>query len=139
MREGRFRPGDRDAPDKLKQAIGSGYKRTARVHFMPQNAPDLPVIATLIGPRIGPDVGPLTGLVHDAVNGRFDLSAADVAFVLGHDRARHYLSSDIATFAQLPAALGQARARLKEQARAGGGSWRGRLGLQQQPERVLWS
>jgi hypothetical protein len=119
MRENKFRHGDRGAPDRLKQAIGSGYKRTARVHFMPQNSPDLPVIATLIGPRIGPDVAPLTSLVHDSVQGRLDMSAADIAFVLGHDRAKRYLSSELATFAQLPAALDQARSRLREQARTG--------------------
>jgi hypothetical protein len=110
---------DREAFDRLKSAIGDGFRRTARIHFMPQGATDLPVIATLIGPRIVPDVAPLTRLVHDSVDGRTLLGAADVAYLLGHDRANHYLASDLAKFPALRPQLDQARRELAEQAKRG--------------------
>ena len=38
-----------DAPARLRAAIGTGFSRTARTHFVPQHGgPDLPVIATCI-------------------------------------------------------------------------------------------
>ncbi|MBX3192605.1 MAG: DUF3160 domain-containing protein [Labilithrix sp.] len=101
---------DPDAPSKLKDAIGEGFRRTARIHFMPEGADELPVILTLFGPRIAPDTAPLTRLVHDAVPGRTKLGGADVAYVLGHDRAKTYLAGDLAKHPSLAAALDQSRA-----------------------------
>jgi hypothetical protein len=94
---------------KLKRAIGEGYQRTARTHFMPQKSPVLPVIATLLGPRIVPDVAPMTRLVHDRTPSRLNLGAADVAYVLGHDRAEKYLAQDLKAFPRLRTELDRAR------------------------------
>ena len=112
MQASHFGPGDADAAAKLKAAIGDRFQRTARIHFMPQGSPVLPAIATLFGPRIVPDVAPLTHLVHDSVPGRTLLGAADVGFVLGHDRARELLRDDLAKFPGLDAALVTARGEL---------------------------
>ncbi|MDI3290675.1 DUF3160 domain-containing protein [Polyangium sp. 15x6] len=101
---------DPEAPEKLKVAIGTGYRRTARFHFMPQGVTDLPVISTVIGPRIAPDIAPLERLVHDAVPDRFELGAADVGYMLGHDRAAAYLKEDLARYPSLQGALDAARA-----------------------------
>jgi hypothetical protein len=112
MKKGGFSAAHPAAPEKLGQAIGAGFRRTARVHFMPQDVKNLPVIATLLGPRVAPDTAPLTGLVHDAVPGRTELGAADVAYVLGHDRARPLLARDLEAHPGLAGALDQARAAL---------------------------
>jgi hypothetical protein len=118
-RRSKIHASDSDAQSKLKAAIGSDFPRTARVHFMPQDSPVLPVIATLLGPRIVPDVAPLTRLVHDRLPGRFDLGAADVGFVLGHDRAKAYLKDDIEKYATLESELGAARRELIRGAEGG--------------------
>ncbi len=107
-------PRDVDAPAKLEKAIGGRFARTARTHFMPEGTTDLPVITTMFGPRIVPDVAPLTHLVHDAVPQRFELGAADVAYVLGHDRARRALAPAIANHPALGVALDKARAEVAE-------------------------
>src|SRR5205823_2687545 len=62
-----IRSSDPEATEKLKTAIGDGFKRTARTHFTVEGAPNLPVILTMFGPRIVPDVAPLTRVVHDAI------------------------------------------------------------------------
>lgn len=112
MREGRFRARDPGSPERLRETIGDRFKRTARVHFMPENSPELPAIATLFGPRIVPDVAPLTRLVHDSVENRTSLSGADVGFVLGHDRSRRLLEGDLARHPGLAGALAKARGEL---------------------------
>ena len=114
-----IRANDQESFSKLKAAIGDGYRRTARTHYMPEGAGELPAIATLLGPRIVPDTAPLTRLVHDTVPGRTRLGAADVAYVLGHDRAKAYLTTDLAEFPGLAVALDGARAELDHQARRG--------------------
>ena len=105
-------PSDPDGPQKLRAKIGDLFQRTARVHYMPEGAKVLPAIATLFGPRITPDTAPLTGLVHDAIPDRLVLGAADVAYVLGHDRAKAYLAKDIAEHPSLASALDLSRAAL---------------------------
>ena len=84
---------------------------------MPDGADVLPAIATMFGPRIVPDIAPLTGVVHPAVPGRTELGAADVAYVLGHDRAKKYLAADLAKFPGLGAALDASRLALATGAR----------------------
>ncbi|HEU4538263.1 MAG TPA: DUF3160 domain-containing protein, partial [Polyangiaceae bacterium] len=42
MREGGFSARDADAPARLRAAVGGGFRRKARLHFMPQNSPELP-------------------------------------------------------------------------------------------------
>jgi hypothetical protein len=116
MKKAGITPGDASAPAKLIAAIGDRFQRTARTHFMPQGSPVLPAILTLFGPRIVPDVAPLTRLVHDSVPDRYALGAADVAYVLGHDRARRMLDKDIARFPTLGAALDGARAEIRKTA-----------------------
>jgi hypothetical protein len=116
MRRGGFTARDPRAPEKLKAAIGNDFRRTARFHFMPQGAKELPAIATLFGPRITPDVAPLTRLVHDKTGRRFRLGAADLAYTLGHDRALVALEDDKKTYPGLGAELTAARSDLARHA-----------------------
>jgi hypothetical protein len=140
MQKEKIRPNDPAAPEKLKSAIGDGYVRTARTHFTPQNAPNLPAIATLLGPRIVPDIAPLTRLVHDRIPERHRLGAADVAHLLGHDRASHWLEADLKQFAPLGAELGAARQALAAEVERGKdvqASWlRAIVALSRTPEGV---
>lgn len=108
---------DAEAPVKLRAAIGDGFKRTARTHFMPEGATELPAIATMFGSRIVPDIAPLTRLAHPAIQERYQLGAADVAYVMGHDRAKHYLGADLAKYPGLGAALDASRSELAAGAR----------------------
>jgi hypothetical protein len=99
-----------DVADQLRRAIGAGWKRTARTHFTPAGTTELPVIATALGPRIGPDTAPTKRLVEDAIPGRPMLHAADMAYVLGNDRAKTWLAKDLAEHAELGSQLELARA-----------------------------
>lgn len=105
---------DPDAFGRLRAAVGEGFVRSARLHFMPEGVTRLPVIATMFGARTVPDVEPLEALVHDRVPGRFELGFADVGYLLGHDRARAYLGDELARFPALAAQLVAGRARLRE-------------------------
>jgi len=83
---------------------------------MPDCAKNLPVITTLFGERVVPDIAPLTGLVHPAVQMRYHLGASDVAYVLGHDRAKSELATDLAHYQDLAPALASSRALLAKSA-----------------------
>ena len=96
--------------EKLKAQIGSGYQRTTRVHYMPQGSTPLPAIATMFGPRVVVDAQAETELVHAQVDGRDMPSFADVAFMLGHDRAKTWLAKDLMRFPELGAKLEKGRA-----------------------------
>ncbi len=81
-----------DAADRLRVAIGDKFPRTVNVSPMP-NVANLPAIATLLGARITPD----TVAVGKLVDGRGpDLHAAELAFMVGQDRALHYLDPTLA-------------------------------------------
>ncbi len=102
-----------DEPDafaRLSRAIGEGFPRTARTHPMPGGVRRQPVIATVLGPRVVPDAAMTWHLVHDAVEDRYDLGAADVAYALGHEPAARYLAEDLTDFPNLRAGFAQARA-----------------------------
>ncbi len=99
-----------DAFTRLRAAIGSDFQRTVRTHYMPEGSTILPAIATLIGPRIVADSGAATQLVNGEVPGRHFLTAIDIAYALGQDRARKYLARDLSTFGALEHQLGVARA-----------------------------
>lgn len=101
-----------DAAERLRRAIGDRFQRTARLHYMPEGSAVLPAIATLLGPRVVADTAALHGLTHAEVPQRERLSVADVAYVLGHDRALAYLGDDLGRFPVLRAQLGRARAGL---------------------------
>ena len=101
---------DKDAAKNLRAAIGDVFQRTARIHYMPEGSTTLPAIATLLGPRIVPDAAATRPLVHGEVPGRTVLHAADMAYVLGHDRARAELADDLAKFPALEGQLRNARA-----------------------------
>ncbi len=92
-RQHRFSHADPAGAQKLRAAIGKGFRRTASTHFMPQGTRELPAIGTLFGIRIVPEIAPLEGLVHDKVAGRDTLGAGDVAYTLGHDRAKVYVEN----------------------------------------------
>jgi hypothetical protein len=98
--------------ENLKAAIGNGFRRTTRLHPMPEGSTELPVIATLIGARIVADAGALTLLVHGAVSNRHSVDVADVAYTLGLDRAKIYLAKDLAAFPALGRQLDRARAQV---------------------------
>lgn len=102
-----------DTAEKLKAAIGQDFKRTARIHYMPQGSTPLPAIATMLGPRIVPDTQVETNLVHSAIPGRPMPSFGDVAFMLGSDRAKTYLASDLAAYPDLEAALVKGRSQME--------------------------
>lgn len=98
--------------DRLKAAIGDRFRRTTRLHPMPEGAHELPAIATLIGPRIVADAGALTSLAHGAVPGRDRVGVADVAYMFGLDRAKTYLAADLAKYPTLGGRLDAARAQV---------------------------
>lgn len=135
-----IRSTDRDATAKLKDAIGNDFTRTAKTHFTLEGTKSLPAISTMFGPRIVPDVAPLTRLVHDEVPGRTSLGAADVAHVLGHDRAGKYIP-DLGKNAALDPALARARAELRKNATSSTdiyGAWlRSILALSEKPSGVV--
>ena len=135
-----IRSTDAEAADKLKAAIGDGFKRTARTHFTVGGAPELPVIMTMLGPRIVPDAAPLTRVVHDSVPERKWLGAADAGYALGHDRAQSFIP-DFTRTPGLPQAFAGARAEMRSNAAAARdiyGSWlRAVLALGDAPTGVL--
>lgn len=93
----------------LTRAIGAGYARTTRVHYMPQGSTPLPVIFTMLGPRIVSDTTAATHLVHSDVSGRATPGIADVAWMLGHDHAKGYLKTELARFPALASKLEDGR------------------------------
>jgi hypothetical protein len=103
---------DPGAFDKLKAAIGDRFRRTTRLHPMPEGSRELPAIATLIGPRIVADAGALTLLAHGAVPGRDRVGVADVAYMFGLDHAKTYLARDLAKYPTLGSQLEAARAQV---------------------------
>jgi Protein of unknown function (DUF3160) len=98
-----------DAFERLRTAIGAGFRRTARIHPMAEGCGELPVIATMLGPRVTADTFALRPLTHTEVPDRHHVGVADVAYVLGHDRARAYLTEDLARYPTLSAQLDVAR------------------------------
>jgi hypothetical protein len=98
-----------DAPAELRAAIGAGFVRTARTHYQAEGSPQLPVIATLLGPRITADTSATRPLVHPEVQDRHAVPATDLAFALGQDRALAYTTEDLASFPSLRENLGRAR------------------------------
>ena len=98
-----------DAPAALRAAIGDGFVRTARTHYQAEGSANLPVIATMLGPRITADTSATRPLVHPEVQGRHAVPATDLAFALGQDRALVYTADDLATFPALRQKLDQAR------------------------------
>jgi hypothetical protein len=100
---------DPDAAAKLRLAIGDKFQRTARLHYMPEGSKILPAIATFLGPRVVPDAAATRPLVNGEVPDREVLTAADMAYVLGHDRARDYLADDRKRFPTLDHQLDVAR------------------------------
>ena len=100
---------DPDAAKQLRAVIGDRFQRTARLHYMPEGSKVLPAITTLLGPRVVPDAAATRPLVHGETPGRDNLGAADMGYVLGHDRARDYLAADRKQFPTLDHQLDQAR------------------------------
>ena len=98
--------------DKLKAAIGDGFRRTTRLHPMPEGSRELPAISTLIGPRVVADASALTQLVNGAVPNRDKAGVADVAYTLGLDRAKTYLADDLKSFPTLDSQLKSARTQI---------------------------
>ncbi|MBL8632020.1 MAG: DUF3160 domain-containing protein [Myxococcales bacterium] len=94
-----------DVTDKLHSVIGKRFARTVAVHYMPQGSTELPVIATLLGPRIPVDVQSIRPLVHDAIPDRHRLGIAEILFGLGHPRALFHLQAELQRFPSLRAQL----------------------------------
>jgi hypothetical protein len=100
--------------EALKREIGPRFVRTARLHYMPQGSNDLPVIFSLLGPRVTPDTAAQRPLVHSETPNRFNLQAADMAFLLGHDRARDHLQADLNRFPEFDKQLSKARKQMED-------------------------
>lgn len=107
-----------DSAEKLKAAIGNDFQRTARIHYMPQGSKTLPVISTMLGPRIVPDSQVETDLVHSRIPDRPMPMFGDIAFMLGHERAKSYLAPELARFPGLQPALEKGRTYLQSIDRA---------------------
>jgi hypothetical protein len=102
------------AAPALKSAIGDRFRRRAQLHRMPEGTKELPAIATLLGPRVVPDAAATRPIVNDQVPDRGVLHGADVAYLLGHDRAKEYLKGELATYPTLGKQLDVARAIVNE-------------------------
>lgn len=113
-RSGAGKLDDAQTFEALKKQIGPQFVRTARLHYMPQGSTDLPVIFSLLGPRVTPDTAAQRPLVHGETPNRFNLHAADMAFLLGHDRARDHLQSDLQQFPELQQQLTKARKQMED-------------------------
>lgn len=103
-----------DVADKLRYAIGKRFARSIAVHYMPQGSTELPVIATLLGPRIPADVRSLRPLVHDATPDRHRMGIAEVLYGLGHPRALFHLQAELQRFPTLRSQLEVSRAHYEE-------------------------
>lgn len=95
-----------------RAAVGNQYQRQARIHYMPEGSKTLPAIATFIGPRITADTIALRELAHSEVRDKHHIRATEIAYLLGHDRGKHHLKTDLATYPTLAAQLDVARQRL---------------------------
>ncbi len=98
-----------DVAEKLRAAIGNRYVRTVSMHYMPQGSSQLPVIATLLGPRVVSDAQGLRPLVHDAIAGKYRVQFPEIAYALGHDRSLAFLTPEIGSFPTLRNQLSLAR------------------------------
>jgi hypothetical protein len=106
-----------DVPDRLRAAIGDDFQRTAAIHSMPQGTSVLPAIATLLGPRIVPDTRAIANLAN--IPGRPDVGAADLAYILGNERAKDHLKSDLERYPELGDQLALARQQIAAARRDG--------------------
>jgi hypothetical protein len=96
--------------ERFKEALGDAYQRTTKLHYMPEGTTTLPAIATLVGPRVVADSAATQPLVEPSTPARHVIGAADMGYVLGHDRAKAYLGADLGRFPVLDAKLVEARA-----------------------------
>jgi hypothetical protein len=108
-----------DAADKLRAAIGDRFRRTARIHYMPQGSSELPAITTLLGPRIVPDTVAMRSLMNSETRDRDIIRSGDLAYLAGNDRGLVYLAPDLAQFPGLRANLDKARAAVAAAPRRG--------------------
>ena len=97
------------AQPALARVIGGGYRRAIPTQPHPDGLTDLPVIASMFGPRVGADTAAIAPIIQPAVPQRFAVAAADIAYLLGHDRAKHHLAKELATYPELGKQLGVAR------------------------------
>lgn len=110
LRKGDQAPITLQSAARLREAIGKGYQRTARLHYLPDGCDgELAAIATLLGPRVVPDAQAARALVNPEVPDRYLLGAADVAYALGHDRAKELLTRELTAYGTLAAQLDVAR------------------------------
>jgi Protein of unknown function (DUF3160) len=131
---------DASSFEPVKAAIGTGFQRTARLHPMPEGATELPVIATLLGPRVVADAAAFRPLLHSEIPDRRLVLPGDVAYVLGLDRGKAWLEADLKAFPALSGALDRARASLASAPDAGDlyGAWLGAVeGVAHKPSGVL--
>jgi hypothetical protein len=129
-----------DTFDRLRSAIGTGFQRTARLHPMGEGCGQLPVIATLLGPRVTADTFALRPLTHTEVADRHHVGATDVAYALGHDRALSLMPDELRRFPTLGAQLDVARGLIAQAPpdRSLYGAWLGAIrGLAARPEGVV--
>ncbi len=99
-----------DAPLRFRAAIGNRFPRTARLHYVPDGCTgELSAITTLLGPRVVADTTATRALGNPDVAGRDLVHVPDMAYALGHDRAKRYLTNELATYPSLATQLDVAR------------------------------
>ncbi len=96
--------------ERLRAAIGDRFRRTTRIHFMPEGTTELPAISTFLGPRIVADTSALMPVLEPLTPGRHVVGAGDVAYALGHDRALSLLTEDLSQYPTLRTQLDVSRA-----------------------------
>ncbi len=103
---------DLGAQPAIARMIGTSFRRSMPTQVTPDGVTDLPVITAMFGARVNPDTSALAPIIQPKVPQRIEVSASDIGFVLGHDRAKKYLAADLARFPTLDRQLGVARATL---------------------------
>ncbi len=109
QKAGRVSLTDADAFEKLKAAVGEGYRRAVATQPMPDAFADLPVVASPLGARLVPDVSIFPQVVQPL---RPLPSVADLAHAFGNDRAKQHLAKDLERWRGLSPRLDRIRAQI---------------------------
>jgi hypothetical protein len=80
------------AATRLRTLLGSGHLRTVNFHVMPWGTGELPVIGAFLGVGVGPESRALPVLMRSGEPMTRQVRTLDIAYVLGHDRAKDLLA-----------------------------------------------
>lgn len=126
--------------ERFKEALGEGFQRTTKLHYMPQGTAALPAIMTMIGPRVVADSAATQPMIEPRTAHRHVVGMAEMGYALGQDRGRAYLKGEIDRFPELAARIEEARsvARAPSAGEDLYGLWyRAILGLADRPQGAL--